>query len=173
MEVFMKGSNGGRLRRLVLLAALCCIGLLSGASVASAATQTLTTNVLSGGTNYTHTYAITVACDGSFTGTGTYDARPTSEIITGTIAGGTITASSIYGDGSGYSYSFSAPVDSFGNFTGTSNGTDTLGNTFDVSGTGATVPSCPPPPPPCNKPGNGYGDTNHTHCGPPGQLKKP
>jgi hypothetical protein len=24
----------------------------------------------------------------------------------------------------------------------------------------------------CNKPGNGYGDKNHVHCGPPGQLKK-
>jgi hypothetical protein len=39
-----------------------------------------------------------------------------------------------------------------------------------------TTPSSPPPPPTTtddnSKPGNGYGDENHDHTGPPGQNKK-
>jgi len=40
----------------------------------------------------------------------------------------------------------------------------------------ATTPAAPPPPPTTppddnSKPGNGYGDTNHDHTGPPGQDK--
>jgi len=41
-----------------------------------------------------------------------------------------------------------------------------------------TTPAAPPPPPPTttpddnSRPGNGYGDENHDHTGPPGQNKK-
>jgi hypothetical protein len=158
----MVRANRRATRRLFLVAALCCVGLLGVTSAALAATQTLTTDVLYQGTHYTHTYTITVnPCNGSFTGTGSYDTSPTNETITGTISGGSISGTSTYGNG--YSYSFSGPVDSSGNFTG--GGSDSIGQTFDsVSGTGATVPGGA-------KPGNGYGDKNHTHCGPPGQNK--
>lgn len=170
----MNRFSRGLVVRFAVLVGLCSVGIFGIASAGAAGqtttnppqTQTLTTDVLAGGMHFAHTYTITVNCNGTFTGTGSTNGGAQTETITGTISGGKITATAMYGGGSTYSYTFTATVDSSGAFTGTNNGTDSTGQTFDVSGTGATVPTCAPP---CDKPGYGYGDKNHTHCGPPGR----
>jgi hypothetical protein len=121
-----------------LLVSLAAVGLLVGLAAGPVAaagvqrTQLTTTpyTIVVEGT-YTHIFAVTTSCDGTFSGTGTVGSI-NETINSWTVASGMVSFTATY-DGTTYSWSGSFLVGG-GSFTGT----DTTGQSFPATATPGT-----------------------------------
>lgn len=106
----------------------------AGAQITAPTTCTLKSplaiTVSFGGSNYPHTYNITLGTNGSFTGTSTDN----SETVTGSLSGTTFTLHSAYTNG--YTYDITGTLDPVtGNITGTGTSSQNQALTFTATGT--------------------------------------